>query len=214
MKKLIIILAVSCLLINFCNGQHTGNADFIEVEGRTSRFIESSFLANSKYQTELNNPFEKFEELRLIPAATESNYAIKFRYGKQIFAKTYLIGELGFSKYNEQTLCVCDVCDKAASPTTLVSLKILNFGIGVRHQVFRMNRFSLSVEAIGSYSVATNESGVDYFGYAISPVLAYQITEKWNLNFRAGYEQSFQDYQKKEKFYGIGVNYLIRKNSS
>lgn len=212
MKKTLAAFALSLLLINLSFGQDTETSDFFELGLKSSSFIESSFLENSKYREQLSDP--NTEAIGLMASPTGKIYSAKLRYGKTIFSKTHLITELGFSKLDEQVMCFCHVCDKIANASTLVSLNAINAGIGIRNQILKMNNLNFSIEAIGNYSILSNESGITYFGYAIQPVFGYQFNERLSTNFKIGYEQSFNDYNKKEKYFEFAINYQIKKKES
>ncbi len=209
MRKTAVVIAVHFVLMNFCSGQDFNNGDFFELGVKSGKFIESSFLVNSRYQSELSDP--AIEDVGLLPSSTGKNYSAKLRYGKKIFTNAHLVGEFGFSRLNEQVLCFCHFCDKIAGPFTLVSLNAIHAGIGGRYRVVQIKRFSLSLEAIGSYSLLTNESDVKYFGYSIHPMAEYRISEKLRVNLKYGYEQSFNDYEKRVKYVELAFNYWMKE---
>lgn len=211
MKKIIFGIAINFLLINFCLGQNFKSVDFFELGIKSSKFIESSFLENSKYQKELSDPNTEIEGL--IASPTGRNYSANFRYGKEMFSKVHLLGEFGFSKLNEQVLCFCHVCDKVSNPSTLVSLNAINVGVGTRYHIFKIKKINFALDAIGNFSFLTNESGIKYFGYALHPFVEYPISKNLNINLKFGYEESFKNYQKKEKSFEFAMNYQIQKKA-
>jgi len=210
MKGISFGIVLNCLLVNMCLGQNPNSGDFFELGIKTSKFIESSFLENSKYKGELSDP--NTEQQGWIASPTGRNFSAKFRYGKRIFPKTFLISEFGFTRLNEQVRCFCTslVCDKLDVTSTLVSLNAINIGIGTRYQVFNFNKFSFSFDLIGTYSFLTNEPGVKYFGYSVHPILGFEISKRLIINLKYGFEQSFNAYQKKEKYFELAINYSIK----
>jgi len=212
MKKIALGIVLFFLLVNFCSGQNSNSGDIFEFGIKSSRFIESSFLENSKYQNKLSDPNTETEGL--IASPTGKIYSTKFRYGKKIFTKAHLIGEFGFSKLNEQVVCFCHACGKIANPLTLVNLNAINIGVGTRYQIFKIKKINFSFDVIGSYSFLTNESGIKYFGYSVHPFVEYQISNNLYVNLKYGYEESFKEYQKKEKYFEFAINYRIKKKAS
>jgi len=209
MKKLNIVIAINFLLMNLCFGQGFESNDFFEVGLRTSNFTETSFLENSEFQKELTDPDTEVEGLR--PSPTGTNFSVKLRYGKKIFSKIHLIGEVGFSWLNEEVVCFCHVCDKISNPTTLVTLNAINTGLGARYQIIKVERLSLSIDAIGTFSFLTNVADVQYYGFLVQPFIEYQLSKNLSINLKYGFEQSFNDYQKKEKYVEVGINYRLSK---
>ena len=177
-----------------------------------SKFIRSSFIENSKYQNQLSDPNTEIEGL--IASPTGRNYSAKLRYGKKVFRNTHLITEIGYANINEQVVCFCHVCDKNSNPTTLVILNSINAGIGIRYQIVEFKKISFSFEAIGNYSLLVNESDIKYFGYSIHPLVQYELNEKLEVNIKYGYEQSFKEYEKKERYIELAINYNINKKAS
>jgi len=211
MKLFIFGVIVNILLLNICVGQNSESSDFLELGIKSGNFIESSFLENSRFQSELSDPL--IESVGLVASPTSSIFSAKFRFGKKVSTKFHFISELGFSKYDEQVVCFCHYCDKVLLSTTLVSLNSVNAGIGARYEVLALKNFNISLESIASYSLVINESGTEYFGYSIHPIFGYQLSKIVNFNLKMGYEESFGDYTKKEKYLELGINYQLNKNS-
>ena len=211
MEKLILSLAINFLMLNFCFAQEFESDDFFELGFRKSSFIESTFLETSDFQGVLSDP--NIESVGFLASPTGKNYSLKFRYGKMILPKMHLIGEVGFSKLNEEIICFCHLCDKLSIPTNLVNLNAINMGLGARYQIFNIKRISFSIDAIGSFSFLTNEPDVQYYGFLVQPFVEYQLSNKLRINLKYGYEQSFNDYQKKEKYVEIAINYQLSKKS-
>ncbi len=212
LRKIAFGFTFSFFLINLCLAQSSNSSDFIELGIRSSKFIESTFLENSIYQSELSDP--GLVDIGYLASPTGNNYSAKFRYGKRLFSNVHLITEVGISIFNEQVVCFCHACDKISIPSTLVSLNSINAGIGVRYQIFKIDKIKFSIETIGSYSFISNESGLKYFGYSIHPFIGYRIKKGLNINLKIGYEESFKDYEKKERFVELALNYLLKKKSS
>lgn len=212
MKRITLGFTLTLLAFNFCYGQNSNSQDFFELGFRYSKFIESSFLENSKYKDELSDPNTEIEGI--IASPTGNNLSIKFRYGKKIFNKVHLISEFGYSHLNEQVICFCHACDKVSNPSTLVSLNAINIGLGTRYSFLNINNFHLAFDLIGNYSSIINESGISYIGVSVQPLIEYEINKKININLKLGFEESFKDYQKKEKYIEFAVKYKISKKAS
>lgn len=207
MKELTVGIVISFLMINFCLGQDTSSKDFFEIGFKSGKFLESSFLENSRYHGELSDPNEELVGFTASP--TGKIYSTKLRYGKKVFKNGHLIAELGYSKLQEQVNCFCHICDKVSIPTTLVKLNAINAGIGTRYQILKIKRFDLSIEGIASFSFLINEPDVKYFGYSIHPFVGYQLSENININLKYGYEASFKNYEKREKYFELAINHAI-----
>lgn len=205
MKRFVFGFIVITSITNISFSQGSNSIDFLEFGIKSSKFIESSFLQNSKYQSELDNP--NIEVIGFVASPTGTNYSAILRYGKKVFNNAHLVALLGFSVLNEQVVCFCHICDKISRPSTLVRLNSFSSGLGLRYEVLQIERFNLSFEAIGNYSFLTNESDVEYFGYAISSLIGYQINDSLKFNLKYGREQSFNSYQKKEHFFELGINF-------
>jgi len=209
MKKYVLIVLVNLMLFNFCKGQNATNLDFFEIGIRSGKFIESQYLENSSYQDQLSDP--KVEVQGFIASATGRNYAAKIRYGKSILNNAHLIGELSFTTRDEQVICFCHICDKASRPSTLVNVNSLDLGTGFRYQIVEHKKIKLLVEGIGHLSIRSNESDAGYFGYSIHPIIQYELDERLNINLRYGFEQSFGEYKRKERYFELAFNYQIKK---
>jgi hypothetical protein len=208
MKKLTTVIAINIFLINFCFGQGFESTDFFELGIRTSSFVERSILETSDGQLAFADPEKELIGLTATPMGV--NYSTKLRYGKKIFPKIHLIGEVGFSKSNIEVACFCHLCDKVPY-IRLVNLNTINTGVGARYQIFNIKRISFSIDAIGSFSFLTNEPDVQYYGFLVQPFVEYQLSKKLSINLKYGYEQSFNDYQKKERYVEFAINYQLAK---
>ena len=209
MKKLTLGIAINFLLINLCFAQRFESNDFLELGFRTGNFTESSFLETTDFQNQLADPNTDIEGLLASP--TGRNYSAKFRYGKKLFPNFHLISEVGLTKLNEEVVCFCVVCDKPYEPFIFATFYAVNTGLGARYQVIKINRLSFSIDAIGSFSFLTNESDVQYYGFLVQPFVEYQLSKNLSINLKYGYEQSFNDYQKKEKYVEFAINYQLSK---
>ena len=212
MKKITLGSTLILLVFNFCWGQNSNSQDFFELGVRYSQFIKSSFLENSNFKDELSDPNTEIEGI--IASPTGNNYSLKFRYGKKIAKNAHLIVEFGYSHLNEQVICFCHVCDKISNPSTLVSLNSVNIGLGTRYEFLHINKFHLALDLIGQYSSVINESEINYFGFSVQPLIEYEINKKLNINLKLGFEESFKDYQKQEKYIEFAIKYKIVKKAS
>lgn len=212
MKNVIFTLLANVGIVSFCLGQKVKAPDFVEFGIRTGRFIETSFLENSKYRDQLSDPATAITGL--IASPTGKNYAAKFRYGKGLNKRAYLIAELGFAVRDEQVYGFCHICDNIPGSFTLVKINTFDSGVGLRYQIVNIGNFNFSVEGIGHYSVSTNELGLHYFGYSVHPLIQYRFRETLHLNLRYGFEQSFNQYEKKERYAELAVGYSIYRKAN
>ena len=210
MKNPILVILVNFIFISLNFAQDYEKSNFFEFGARTGKFIESTFLEDSKYKNQLSDPAT--ESTGFMVSATGRIYAAKFRYGIEIFTKIHFIVESGFVSRNEQVIYFCHACDLASIPSTLTRVNSFDIGTGIRYQLFELNKFKLLIEGIGNYSISSNESGIRYFGYSIHPLIGYNFGKKLSVNLKFGFEQSFGDYEKKERYFEFAINYQIKKN--
>jgi len=206
MKYQITAILLSLFLTNTGFGQDNSKKNFIEFGVQIGQFIESPFLENSSYNSQLSN---RTELAGWIASPIGSTYAAKLRYGRNIESQLYVIGEIGYATRNEEVDCFCHLCDKGYQPPILTKVNSLDIGIGARYEYLTVKDFNFLVEGISHYSFSTNElNRTNFLGYRISPVMiAYVFSESLSANLKYSFEQSFGDYKKAEQSLELAVNY-------
>jgi len=201
-KNIFNILGLFLLFINSSAGQVFEKDEFIEVGLRVSKFIDSSFLINSRFRNQIKDPNVEIEGLK--PSTEGKNYSLRFRYGNLLTQKTFLVNEIGFAARDEQAICFCHVCDKIAISNSLTTVFSLDAGVGLRHFITSIKDVTIFVEGMSNLSITTNESNLFYVGYSVHPILQYDLFRNLELNIKLGVEQSFIGYQKLERYFEIG----------
>jgi len=210
MKKLVITILFLITQTSLLVGQQENrNEDFFEYSIRISKLRTSSFLENSTFQDQLNDP--AIDDLGLMPSFTGINYAMKFKYGKSLSSDVNLLTELGYAHRNEQVIAFCHVCGFIPKPSTVAKVKSIDLGTGIRYHIEEIEKINFSIDIMLNYSFVINESDIWYLGYYISPLIEYKLDDNWRFNFNAGFEQSFKKYQKTELFLGFGTSYYLVK---
>lgn len=197
-------------IISPCYSQNRSNG-FIELGFRGSRFMSTYFLQDSRHQNVLSDPSRVSFGNKISPSGL--NNALKLRFGISFTSIFQILGEFGYSKYDEKILAFCHYCELLAKPETVKIFESIHVGSGFRYQFVQSKHVNVHLDFLGYYAFLINEKDIRYFSMAVQPVIEIPIYKNLFFNTKFGYEKSFYPYRKQERFYEFALGYTFQKQN-